>query len=92
MEIGPGTWYQREYCKQHGTRVQAPYQPADLLFWLNEGPVTPSHVGIATGQDTIIEETASYINAISYNNIVEVPLTPRWSQPFVEGWRIPLSD
>ncbi|MDO8673649.1 MAG: NlpC/P60 family protein [Dehalococcoidia bacterium] len=83
VEIGPGTWHQREYCKAHGQLVTAPYQAADILFFMDDGPVTPSHVGIATDEGTVIEETASFTA-----NVVESPITPRWSQPFVEGWRI----
>lgn len=82
MEIGPGTWHQREYCKQHGIRVDGPYEAGDLLFWMNEGPVTPSHVGIATGDNTVVEETASS------GNVVESPVSPRWTAYYIEGWRI----
>lgn len=82
MHIGAGTWFQREYSKVRGRRVSAPYAAGDLLFWLNEGPVTPSHVGIATDEGTVIEETATY------GNVVEVPVEPRWTAPYVEGWRL----
>ena len=85
LEIGPGTWHQREYCKLHGQRVDQPYEAGDLLFFMNEGPVTPSHVGIATDENTVIEETA----ALSAN-VVETPLSPRWSAGYVEGWRVVL--
>ena len=82
IEIGPGTWHQREYCRAHGQQVTPPYQAGDLLFWMDHGPVTPSHVGIATGEDSVIEETASF------DNVVEVPLIPRWDDVFGDGWRI----
>jgi hypothetical protein len=50
---------------------------------MDEGPEVPSHVGIATGDGTVIEETASF-NA----NVNEVAVVPRWSQSFIEAWRI----
>lgn len=84
VEIGPGTWFQREYCHQHGRKLLSP-ELADagcLLFWMDEDSETPSHVGIATGEGTVVEETASF-NA----NVVESPVSPRWTQGFIEGWR-----
>lgn len=86
LEIGPGTWYQREYCKLHGRQVDQPYEAGDLLFFMNEGPVTPSHVGIATGDNTVIEETASFSA-----DVVETPLSPRWTAYYIEAWRLPLA-
>lgn len=82
-EIGPGTWLQRRFCQQRGQRVEAPYQAGDLLFWMDTDPTTPSHVGIATGEDSVIEETASFAA-----NVVESPVMPRWAASYIEGWRV----
>lgn len=84
-DIGLGTWFQRVYCKAQARQLltmRHEYEAGDLLFWMNEGPETPSHVGIASGEGTVIEETATY------GNVVESPVSPRWAQSFVEAWRI----
>lgn len=83
IEIGPGTWHQRRLCIDKGQRVYPPYQAGDILFWMNEGPETASHVGISCGGGRVIEETASF-----EANVVEVAESPRWTQPFIEGYRI----
>ncbi len=83
MAIGAGTWHQHQYCKQHGVRVTQPHKAGDLLFFMDEGPETPSHVGIATGSETVIEETVSF-----GGNVVESEMIGRWDAYFVEGWRI----
>ena len=81
--IGAGTWFQRQWCKNNGVRATPPYVAGDILFFMDEGPETPSHVGIATGEGTVIEETATY------GNVVESSMSPRWRQQFIEAWRIP---
>ncbi len=60
-----------------------PYQAGDLLFFLDNGPEVPSHVGIASGEKTVIEETASFDA-----NVLESPVSPRWAASYVAGYRI----
>lgn len=87
-DIGWGSWGQRRWCQADGVKVPAPYRAGDLLFWMNQtasepgGPETPSHVGIATGEGTVLEETATY------GNVVETLVMGRWDKPYVEAWRI----
>lgn len=92
VNIGAGTWDQREWCKAHGTQLMPMpqgYKAGDMLFWMNQtasdpgGPETPSHVGIATGEGTVLEETATY------GNVVETLVLGRWDKPYIEAYRIP---
>lgn len=83
-DIGWGTWAQLDYCRKHGERVYQPY-PAGAVVFLdtNQQDGAPSHVGIASGQRTIIECTARF------NGVVETSETDAlWRRASVNAWTV----
>ena len=65
--------------------MKSPYKPADIVFLgVGENGV-PSHVGLATGQGTILESTLRG----NLDGVVEThDQDPVWMGDGVEAWRI----
>lgn len=84
-DIGFGTWHQRQWCLLYARLVARPYEAADIVF-LGIVNGVPSHVGLASGQGTILESTLRG----NLDGVVETPDTdPIWNGVRVEAWRIP---
>ncbi len=85
IDIGFGTWGQLQTCRRDGQAVDIDaLQAADIVFWDDDPTTTvPGHVGMATGDGTILECSGRY------NGVTETPLA-EWRPHVHSCWRLPL--
>ena len=79
-----GTWWQLQACRGFGREARLEdLKTPGIVFWsASPQDVTPGHVGIATGQGTVIELTERY------NGVVETTIQ-EWLPHVHSCWRMP---
>jgi len=79
---GGGTWCQWQECLKAGTEILFPQmQNGDIVFW-DGGLNYPTHIGIATGDGTIIDLS------LAENTVKERPIIA-WDNNWWGVWRMP---
>jgi len=79
-----GTWWQLQACKGSGREARLEdLKTPGIVFWDdNPQSPTPGHVGIATGEGTVVELTDRY------NGVVEMTIQ-EWLPHVHSCWRMP---